>query len=85
MKVNVFGEIVSGKNFEYDDLYVYYSLDLPESKLGKLFFFFERSILSLDWYAESSQIFSGYTHTASSTKSSKYVRKIEIIQLDISK
>jgi Meckel syndrome type 1 protein len=55
LKVNVFGEIVSGKNFEYDDLYVYYSLDLPEN-----------------WYAESSQIFSGYTHTASSTKSSKY-------------
>jgi hypothetical protein len=30
---------------------------------------------SLDWYAESSLIFSGYTHTASSTESSKHVRK----------
>ena len=32
LQLNVFGEIVSGKNFECDDLYVYYSLDLPESK-----------------------------------------------------
>ncbi|CAF2742224.1 unnamed protein product [Rotaria sp. Silwood2] len=31
LRLNVFGEIVSGKNFEYDDLYVYYCLDLPEN------------------------------------------------------
>ncbi|CAF0909047.1 unnamed protein product [Adineta steineri] len=54
LKLNVFGEIVSGKNFEYDNIYVYYYLDLPDY-----------------WYAEPSMIFSGYTHTASTTKSSK--------------
>ena len=32
LQLNVFGEIISGKNFECDDLYVYYSLDLPDSK-----------------------------------------------------
>jgi hypothetical protein len=32
LKLNVFGEIVSGKNFEYDDLYVYYCVDLADSK-----------------------------------------------------
>ncbi|CAF3353151.1 unnamed protein product [Rotaria sp. Silwood1] len=31
LRLNVYGEIVSGKNFEYDDLYVYYCLDLPEN------------------------------------------------------
>ncbi|CAF1436288.1 unnamed protein product [Rotaria sordida] len=31
LRLNIFGEIVSGKNFEYDDLYVYYCLDLPEN------------------------------------------------------
>ncbi|UJR26255.1 hypothetical protein I4U23_007595 [Adineta vaga] len=55
LKLNVFGEIISGKNFEYDDIYVYYCLDLPDN-----------------WYAEPSMIFSGYTHTASATKSSKH-------------
>jgi hypothetical protein len=30
--------------------------------------------LVLDWYAEPSMIFSGYTHTASATESSKHVR-----------
>jgi len=38
LKLNVFGEIVSGKNFEYDDLYVYYSVDLSESKFLVLVF-----------------------------------------------
>lgn len=30
--------------------------------------------LDLDWYAEASMIFSGYTHTASVTETSKHVR-----------
>ncbi len=30
--VLVCGEIVSAKNFDYDDLHVYYQLDLPRSK-----------------------------------------------------
>lgn len=72
--MNVFGEIVSGKNFEYDDLYVYYSLDLPNSKFISFFFFINALWIVLDWYAEPSMIFSGYTHTASATKSSKHVR-----------
>ncbi|CAF1246849.1 unnamed protein product [Adineta steineri] len=55
LKLNVFGEIVSGKNFEYDNIYVYYSVDLTDN-----------------WYVESSAILSGYTHTASTTMSSKY-------------
>jgi hypothetical protein len=75
--LNVFGEIVSGKNFEYDDLYVYYCLDLPESKFMSLFFLMRNIPLILsDWYAEPSMIFSGYTHTASATKSSKHVRRM---------
>lgn len=32
MKVHVFGEILYAKNFDYDDLHVYYQLDLPKSK-----------------------------------------------------
>ena len=31
MKVHVFGEIISAKNFDYDDLHVYYQLELPKS------------------------------------------------------
>lgn len=31
LKVHVFGEIVSAKNFDYDDLHVYYQLELPKS------------------------------------------------------
>ncbi len=31
MKVHVFGEIVSAQNFDYDDLNVYYQLELPKS------------------------------------------------------
>ena len=31
LKLNIFGEIVSGKNFDYDDAYVHYRLELPES------------------------------------------------------
>ncbi|CAF0729111.1 unnamed protein product [Didymodactylos carnosus] len=31
LKLHIFGEIVSAKNFEYDDLYVYYCLDLPNN------------------------------------------------------
>ncbi|CAF3305940.1 unnamed protein product [Rotaria socialis] len=55
LRLNLYGEIVSGKNFEYDELYVYYCLDLPES-----------------WRAEASMVFSGYTHTATATESSKH-------------
>lgn len=31
MKVHVFGEIMSVKNFDYDDLHVYYQLELPRN------------------------------------------------------
>lgn len=31
MKVHIFGEIISAKNFDYDDLHVYYQLELPKS------------------------------------------------------
>jgi Meckel syndrome type 1 protein len=31
MKVHVFGEIISARNFDYDDLHVYYQLDLPNN------------------------------------------------------
>ncbi|CAF0733853.1 unnamed protein product [Brachionus calyciflorus] len=31
MKVHIFGEIISAKNFDYDDLHVYYQLDLPKN------------------------------------------------------
>ncbi|RNA44327.1 Meckel syndrome type 1 [Brachionus plicatilis] len=31
MKVHIFGEILSAKNFDYDDLHVYYQLDLPKN------------------------------------------------------
>ncbi|CAF1315330.1 unnamed protein product [Rotaria magnacalcarata] len=31
LKLNVFGEIVSGKNFDYDNIYVYYCLDLTDN------------------------------------------------------
>ena len=31
IKVHVFGEIISAKNFDYDDLHVYYQLELPKS------------------------------------------------------
>ncbi|CAF4649093.1 unnamed protein product, partial [Rotaria sp. Silwood2] len=55
LKLNIFGELVSGKNFDYDNIYVYYCLDLADN-----------------WYVESSMILSGYTHTASTTSSSKY-------------
>ncbi|CAF1275400.1 unnamed protein product [Rotaria magnacalcarata] len=55
LRLNLYGEIVSGKNFEYDELYVYYCLDLPES-----------------WRAEASMVFSGYTHTATATESSRH-------------
>jgi len=37
MKVHVFGEIISAKNFDYDDLHVYYQLDLPKSEQIVLF------------------------------------------------
>lgn len=30
--MNIIGEIVSGVNFDYDHLYVYYELDLPPSE-----------------------------------------------------
>jgi len=32
MKVHVFGEVISARNFDYDDLHVYYQLELPKSK-----------------------------------------------------
>ena len=32
LKVHVFGEILWAKNFDYDDLHVYYQLELPRSK-----------------------------------------------------
>ncbi len=32
IKVNVFGEIISAANFDYDDLHVYYQLELPKSE-----------------------------------------------------
>ncbi|CAF1039152.1 unnamed protein product [Adineta steineri] len=71
LKLNVFGEIVSGKNFEYDNIYVYYYLDLPDCKFINIPYEIHILCFVLDWYAEPSMIFSGYTHTASTTKSSK--------------
>ena len=32
LRVHVFGEILSARNFDYDDLNVYYQLELPRSK-----------------------------------------------------
>ncbi|CAF3730793.1 unnamed protein product [Rotaria sp. Silwood1] len=37
LKLNVFGEIISGKNFDYDNIYVYYCLDLTNEKLTLIF------------------------------------------------
>jgi hypothetical protein len=77
LKLSLFGEIVSGKNFEYDDLYVYYCLDLPDGKASSSLSDSQRQELTsvdLDWYAEASMIVSGYTHTASATETSKNVR-----------
>ena len=34
LKVHVIGEILWAKNFDYDDLHVYYELDLPKSELN---------------------------------------------------
>lgn len=31
LKVHVFGEIIKAVNFDYDDLHVYYQLELPKS------------------------------------------------------
>lgn len=31
MKISIYGEIVCAKNFDYDDLHVYYQLELPRS------------------------------------------------------
>ncbi len=79
LKLNIFGEIVSGKNFEYDDIYVYYSCDLADSKFRK----YERNINFLnfiDWYVEPSMTLSGYTQTASVTKSSKYVSEDNLLK-----
>ncbi|CAF0833336.1 unnamed protein product [Adineta ricciae] len=56
LKLNIIGEIVSARNFEYDHIYVYYVLDLAE-----------------DWHVESSTLLSGYTHTGSTTMSSKHI------------
>lgn len=38
LKVHVFGEILTAVNFDYDDLHVYYQLDLPKSK-DKIYLF----------------------------------------------
>lgn len=32
LKLHVYGEILTAKNFDYDDLHVYYQLELPKSK-----------------------------------------------------
>lgn len=32
IKVHVFGEVLKAVNFDYDDLHVYYQLDLSDSK-----------------------------------------------------
>jgi hypothetical protein len=31
LKVHLYGEIIKAANFDYDDLHVYYQLDLPDS------------------------------------------------------
>jgi len=33
LKIHVYGEIMSAKNFDYDDLHVYYQLELPKSSI----------------------------------------------------
>lgn len=50
MKVHVFGEVLSAKNFDYDDLHVYYQLELPRSE-------FLNDHYNFCWFIEDLKLF----------------------------
>ena len=70
MKVHVFGEVLSAKNFDYDDLHVYYQLELPRSNQLAYKSSISAQILyqalstCLDWHIDPSAPISGFTQTS---------------------
>jgi len=68
LKLNVFGEIVSGKNFEYDDLYVYYNVDLPDSKFLNFVFCFYKEYYLTNLFRLVCRIFNDFFRLYSYSK-----------------
>ncbi len=66
--MHIFGEIISAKNFDYDDVHVYYQLDLPKSNnlvIRQISFCVVKiNFKNLDWHVDKSSPISGFTQTS---------------------